>query len=238
MKVVKTSSFIDQVVTNTTTNKNRNGVIANLVQNRKEDDIANRIASTWDELQKQRTTARIQAVRSGVPAEEMSAKPEHMLSFVQQIMNSCAWSARKVLQSGQKTDLANGLDFSQDVAAQAGDIESARRQDVECALMDDFAKLNELHSWLCSNMSYMTDLDPLFLFAEKECVDEIAQVYEHTHMIMDFDELLTVLDDKAEELASQNAQKTTEYAATHVFGAEQSNGKTQLKPLKKTKKAA
>ena len=97
--------------------------------------------------------------------------------------------------------------------------------------MDDFQILNELHSWMCSEMNYMTDLDPLFLFAEKECVDEEQQVYEHTHMIMDFNDMLAVLEEKSKELSELANTKKRDHASTHVFGAKQ-------KPKAAKKKAA
>ncbi len=220
-------TFIDTVITNMSSNKNRNGTIAALVDSQDAPLAANRIALAWDVLVKQRKAANLEAIKTGVPAKEMAAKPEHVLSFVQQTMNSSCWAARRVLNSGKQTDMANGIDFSQDVAEQAGNIESAARKDVEVTLMDDFQILNELHSWLCSNMNYMTDLDPLFLFAEKVCIDEEQQIYEHIHMCMEFDHVLPVLDEKAIELSEQADTKQTEHAATHVFGAKAE--KPQLK---------
>jgi hypothetical protein len=212
-------TFIDTVITNMSSNKNRNGAIARLVDSQDAPLSANRIAMAWDVLTKKRKQANLEAIRSGVPAPAMTEKPEHMLSFVQNVMNTSCWAARRVLNSGLQTDLANGIDFSQDVAAQAGDIESARFADIEVTLMDDFAILNELHSWLCSNMNYMTDLDPLFVFAEKVEVEE--GVWEHAHMCMSFDDVLPVLEEKALELAEQADSKQTEHAATHVFGAKE-----------------
>lgn len=222
-------TFIDTVIANMSSKKNRNGTIANLVDSQNAPLAANRIALAWDVLVKQRKTANLQSIQTGVPAPTMAAKPEHLLSFVQQIMNSSCWAARRVLMSGLQTDMANGLDFSQDVAAQAGNIESAALRDIEVTLMDDFQILNELHSWLCSNMNYMTDLDPLFLFAEKVCVDEEQQIYEHIHMCMEFDDVLPVLDEKALELAEQADTKQTEHAATHVFGAKLESKVEKLK---------
>ncbi len=220
-------TYIDTIITNMSSKKNRNGNIAALVDAQDAPLAANRIALAWDVLVKQRKEANLEAVKSGVPAKEMTEKPEHMLSFVQQVMNSSCWAARRVLNSGMQTDMANGLDFSQDVAEQAGNIESAARKDVEVTLMDDFQILNELHSWLCSNMNYMTDLDPLFLFAEKVCIDEEQQIYEHSHMCMEFDDVLPVLNEKALELSELADTKQTEHAATHVFGAKAE--KPQLK---------
>lgn len=214
-------TFIDTVITNMTSNKNRNGAIAKLVDANDAPLAANRIANVMLDLAEKRQAARIDAVRSGVPAPEMTEKPEHMLSFVQQVMNSSCWAARRVANSGKQRDMANGLDFSQSVAEQAGNIASAALADVEVTLMDDFQILNELHSWMCSEMNYMTDLDPLFLFAEKECIDEEQQVYEHTHMIMDFNDMLSVLEEKSKELGELANTKKRDHASTHVFGAKQ-----------------
>ena len=224
-------TYIDTIITNMSSNKNRNGAIAKLVDANDAPLAANRVANVMLDLAEKRQTARIEAVRSGVPAPEMTEKPEHMLSFVQQVMNNCCWAARKVANSGKKRDMANGLDFSQSVAEQAGNIASAALKDVEVTLMDDFQILNELHSWMCSEMNYMADLDPLFLFAEKECVDEDQQVYEHTHMIMDFNDMLAVLEEKSKELSELANTKKRDHASTHVFGAKQ-------KPKAAKKKAA
>ena len=211
------STFISEVVTNMSAKTNRNGKIAQMVDSADAPLTANRIALVWDQLSKKRKAASKEAVVTGIPAKEMLEKPEHILSFVQQVMNSSCWAARRVINSGKQTDLANGLDFSQSVAEQAGNIESAHIKDVECTLMDDFQILNELHSWLCGQMNYMTDLDPLFLFSEKE---EVAEgIWEHTHMCMDINDVLPILDEKALELAEQGDTKVTEHAATHIFGA-------------------
>jgi len=210
------SSFIDQVVTNASDKTNRNGQIAKLIQKADAEHVANRIAIVWDNLSKERKRRSVEAVQTGIKAKEMLEKPEHILSFVQQMMNNSCWAARTVINSGKGTDLANGLDFSQSVAEQAGQFESARISDVEETLMHDFAVLNELHSWLCSEMNYMTDLDPLFLYAEKA---EIAdKVWEHVHMLMDINDVLPVLDEKALELAEQGDSKITEIARTRQFG--------------------
>ena len=228
----KNESFIDQVITNMSEKKNRNGAIARLVDSADHELAANRIAVVWDNLNDKRAAAKVEAVRSGNPAPEMLEKPEHMLSFIQQVMNTSCWAARRVIGSGKKTDLANGLDFSQSVAEQAGNIASSRIIDVEATLMDDFGILNELHSWLCSEMNYMTDLDPLFLFSEKVCIDEEQNIWEHTHMCMDINDVLPILDEKFLEISAEAAAKKKTHAATHIFGAKQKSV-TKIKPAKK-----
>jgi hypothetical protein len=228
----KNESFIDQVITNMSEKKNRNGAIARLVDSADHELAANRIAVVWDNLNDKRAAAKVEAVRSGNPAPEMLEKPEHILPFIQQVMNTSCWAARRVIGSGKKTDLANGLDFSQSVAEQAGNIASSRIIDVEATLMDDFGILNELHSWLCSEMNYMTDLDPLFLFSEKVCIDEEQNIWEHTHMCMDINDVLPILDEKFLEISAEAAAKKKTHAATHIFGAKQKSV-TKIKPAKK-----
>ena len=212
------SSFIDTVITKADSKQGgRNGIIAGMVQRQDAEHVANRIAMTYVQLTKERTRRRLESVRHGVPIEIMSEKPEHMLSFVQSMMNNCCWAARTVIRSGQAEEQANGLDFSQSVAEQAGVIESASIHDVEDTLMDDWSILNELHSWLCGQMSYMTDLEPLFLYAEKAEVE--PGVWEHVHQLMDLPDVLVALDEKALELAELADTKVNDYANKHVFGS-------------------
>lgn len=215
---MKQVTFLNEVISKMAGNDNRNGAIAKLVESQDKPLAANRIAVTFDQLGTQRSKARLEAIRAGVQAPEVELKPEHMLSFVQNVMNSSCWAARRTITAGVQTDQANGLDFSQSIAEQVANLESASIHDVEATLMDDFAILNELHQWLCGKMSYMADLDPLFLFAEKVCVDEERNIWEHAHMIMDFNDVLPVLDEKALVLAEQSAEEQTEEATTHVFG--------------------
>ncbi len=212
------SSFIDTVVTKADSKQGgRNGIIAGMVQRQDAEHVANRIALTFVALNNERRRRRIESVRQGVPIEIMSEKPEHMLSFVQSMMNNCCWAARTVIRSGQAEDQANGLDFSQSVAEQAGVIESASIHDVEDTLMDDWSILNELHSWLCGQMSYMTDLEPLFLYAEKAEVE--PGVWEHVHQLMDLPYVLVALDEKVLELAEQKDTVLVDYASKHQFGS-------------------
>jgi hypothetical protein len=215
----KNESFIDQIITNMSEKSNRNGTIAKRIEAADHETVANRIAIVWDDLGRERRVAKTESVRNGQPMRELTEKPEHMLSLIQQTMNNCCWSARTVINAGKSQDLANGLDFSQSIAEQAGNIASSRIVDVESTLMNDFSVLNELHSWLCSQMNYMADLDPLFLYAEKEEIEE--GVWEHTHMCMDINDVLPILDEKIIELAEQGDTNITKFASTHVFGARQ-----------------
>jgi hypothetical protein len=214
----KFSSFIDTVVTKADSKHGgRNGIIAGMVQRQDADHVANRIAMTFVELTRERTRLRLEAKRNGLPIEAMSVKPEHMLSFVQSMMNNCCWAARAVVRSGQAEEQAIGIDFSQDVAKQAGLLETACIHNCEDTLMDDWATLNELHTWLCTQMNYMTDLDPLFLYAEK--VEVEPGVWEYAHQLMDFPYVLIALDEKVLELAEKKEGVLVDYASHHQFGS-------------------
>ena len=212
------SSFIDTVVTKADSKQGgRNGIIAGMVQRQDAEHVANRIALTFVALNNERRRRRIESVRQGVPIEIMSEKPEHMLSFVQSMMNNCCWAARAVVRSGQAEEQATGIDFSQSVAEQAGLLETACMHNCDDTLMDDWATLNELHTWLCTQMNYMTDLDPLFLYAEKAEVE--PGVWEHVHQLMDFPYVLVALDEKVLELAEKKDDVLVDYANKHVFGS-------------------
>ena len=211
------TSFIDAVVTKADSKQGgRNGIIAGMVQAQDADHVANRIAMTYVDLVNKRKRLRAESVRAGVPIEIMSEKPEHMLGFVQSMMNNCCWAARSVIRAVQAEEQANGLDFSQSVAEQAGFLETPTHRNVEVTLLDDWATLNELHSWLCSQMSYMIDLDPLFLYAEKAQVED--GVWENVHQLMDLPSVLCALDEKALQLTLAADTKIVDFAARHKFG--------------------
>lgn len=210
-------SFLDKALTDMSEGSNRNAVIAGLVQSQNHAEPANRIALEFLDLQKQRTTNRIDAIKAGTEVPVMEVKPEHMLSFVQQLMNKCCWNGRRIANTNKNEDFANGIDFSQAVADQEANLESNAVQDVRTTIHDDFNVLNELHSWLCGKCNYMTDLDPLFLFAQKTEVSD--GVWEFTHQLMDFDDVVPVLEEINLELQEAAEGKQVDFATNHTFGA-------------------
>ena len=210
-------SFLDNALTEMSENTNRNGVIAGLVQGQPHDQPANRILLTFVELNQLRKTNRIAAIRAGTEIPVMEVKPEHVLSFVQQLMNKCCWNGRRVVNAGVTEDFANGIDFSMPVAEQAANLDSDSAAAVRNTIHDDFNVLNELHSFLCLKCNYMTDLDPLYLFAQKA---EVADgVWEFTHQVMDFDDVLPVLEDISLDLQEAAELEEGNFARDHVFGA-------------------
>jgi len=210
-------SFLDKALTDMSEKDSRNAKIASLVQDQNHESPANRIALTFNDLVEARKNNRIAAFRLGVAPEVMDVKPEHVLSFVQQLMNKCCWNARKVANTNKNDDLANGIDFSQPIAEQEANLESNSVGNVRTTVHDDFNVLNELHSWLCGKCNYMTDLDPLYLFAQKQEVD--IDVWEFVHQLMDFDDVLPVLEEINLELQETADAEQAEFAANHTFGA-------------------
>ena len=216
---MNTASFLDNTLLEMEDHKTVSGAIAKAVQATDHPNPLNRIAMAWDAQRQARKNANIIAVRTGVPAQELDWKPERMLSFIQQLMNQIGWSARRVLKTNNTADLANGIDFSQDVAEQAANLESASRDNVVSTYEDDFSGLLQVHSWLASNMSYLTEVNDLYFYAESKNVAEEGEPphYELVQSLMEFDDVMAHLDNKAELLAEEAEGKISEEAATMDF---------------------
>lgn len=213
----KISSFIDTVITKCTSTKTKNGTIACMVQNQDGRHVANRIAMTYVDLTKERNRRRLEAKRLGNPIDPMDIKPEHMLSFVQSMMNNCCWAAHTVIRAARTEDQATGIDFTIPIAEQAGLQDSHSMHNCSDTLMDDWAIMNELHTWLCGQMNYMTDLEQLYLYAEKAEIE--PGHWEYIHQLMDFEDVLPLLDEKLIELATQKEDQLAEYAQRYEFGS-------------------
>ena len=227
-------SFIDNALTEMSEGDNRDAKIAALVQQQDHPAAANRVALTFTTLAKARKQARIDAVRQGLnTTPQVELKPEHMLSFVQKLMNKVCWNARRLVLSQLDDDAANGIDFSMDMADQLANLESNTMKAVTAQVNDDFSILNEVHSWFCSKCNYMTDLDPLYMFAQKEQVapdtDELfaaaeveaPEVWEFTHQLMDFNDIFPALGEIALQLQEKADDGDAEFAAMHSFGAKE-----------------
>tara|TARA_S200000501_G_C20852844_1_gene756441 strand:- start:977 stop:1654 length:678 start_codon:yes stop_codon:yes gene_type:complete len=215
----KNVSFIDNALDSISKGSSKNATIATRVMGGTHAKPANRIAELYTILKAERSANRIAAVQNGVAEITMEVKPEHLLPFIQYLMNQCCWSARRVVNSNPEEDFANGIDFSQPVAEQEANLESAQLKDVEVTINDDFSILLELHTWLASKMNYMTDIDSLYMFAQKTCVDEANNVWEFEHQCSEFAEVLSVLSEITLQLQDKADEEEAEFAATHEFGA-------------------
>jgi|SaaInlV_100m_DNA_5_1039725.scaffolds.fasta_scaffold24322_2 hypothetical protein len=200
-------TFLNSVVESMESRKTTDGTIAKYINKVADhDDVANRIAIARHQLATERSR-NMEMAKLGAETAELPFKPEVLLSFTQRVMNQACWAARRVLRSGQAEDMGTGIDFSQDVAEQAAGLESAARELVECTLMDDFQTLNNLHNFLQSKMSYLDNVEPLFLFAESVKVED--GVYEPVNQLMDFDDVMSMLDERSLEI--QEKQEAEDY---------------------------
>lgn len=209
-----TNSFIADAVAKIADGRNMNGDAAREVLKQDHKNPANQIALCYLNLQRQRLEAAREEKDTGVRGNDPIVKPEFMLSFVQSLMNQICWNGRRLYLSNNAEDFANGIDFSQDVAEQVG--VSVDNGHISELIDDDFMTLNNLHTWLAGQMSYLTNIEPLFHFAQSEKVDDAWVV---THQCTSFDDAMVVMTEIVEQLDVNATVKQREEAATIDFSA-------------------
>ena len=208
------NSFLQEALSKMAETTSKTGIVARAIENQSHANVANQIALTFLAFQKQRLDASVALKTTGVEGEGPVAKPEFILSFVQQLMNQVCWQARRLTVANNQEEFANGIDFSQDVAEQVG--VSSETENVSQFVDDDFMTLNNLHTWLGAQMSYLNDIQPLYYFAQNE---EIDGVWQQTHAAMSFYDAQCVMTEIVEKLTeNQEAAKVTE-AASMDFSA-------------------
>jgi hypothetical protein len=217
------ASFIDTTITAMESHKGSNGAIAKYLNAINHESPLNRIAIAFTQLNNQRKNDRLETLRSGVPVESvLVCKPERLLSFCQNIMNQCCWAALRVSKAGKKEDLANGLDFSQDVAEQAGNIASSSAKDIKVTLDDDWNGLSRVQGWMAEQYSYLTEIEPVYMYSESEqrlIENSVSTEYVVVFQSMEMDDIFTYLNDKAEQLAADSDAAKTEEATSTDFTA-------------------
>ena len=207
-------SFVADAVAKMADARNMNGVAAREVLRQDHKNPANQIALCYLSLNRQRLGAGRQEKDTGVRGNDPIVKPEYMLTFIQSLMNQVCWNARRLYLSNNKEEFANGIDFSQDVAEQVGvSVESGHIGEL---VDDDFMTLNNLHTWLAGQMSYLTIIEPLFHFAQSEKIDDVWVV---THQCTSFDDAMVVMTEIVEQLDVDTTVKQREEAATIDFSA-------------------
>ena len=207
-------SFIADAVVKMADARNMNGDAAREILKQDHKNPANQIALCYLSLNRQRLEAARQEKDTGVRGNDPIVKPEFLLSFVQSLMNQVCWNARRLHISNNTEDFANGIDFSQDVAEQVG--VSVDNGHISELVDDDFMTLNNLHTWLAGQMSYLTNIEPLFHFAQSEKIDDEWVV---THQCTSFDDAMVVMKEIIEQLDVNATVKQREEAATMDFSA-------------------
>jgi len=207
------NSFIAEAIVTMSEKSNLNSLIANEVLRQDHKQAANQIAMMYLQLQDERRQAKRDEKTEGTSAQ-LVANPEYMLTFVQAVMNQICWNARRLFIANSAEDMATGIDFSQDIADQVG--VSVNNSNISEIVDDDFMTLNNLHSWLASQMSYLNDIDSLYHFSQSENVDGYWQV---TKQCTSFDDAFDAMQEIVEQLNIESAGKLMEEARGLDFSA-------------------
>jgi hypothetical protein len=124
------------------------------------------IGLAFFQCQIDREKARQQMQDLGTSTTEPAFKPERFLSFVQSVMNSVCWAARKYDVALERPDFGTGLDYANDLAETLG-IEPVDKKGLVGIVDADFVHLDVLHSAMMGRMTYLTNVDPLFHFEQR-----------------------------------------------------------------------
>jgi len=206
-------SFISDAIVAMSEKQNMNGDAARIVLKQDHAKPANQIALTYLSLNNQRQEAIREEKTTGVRVDPV-VKPEYMLTFVQSLMNQICWSGRRLFIANSAEDFANGIDFSQDVAEQVG--VSVDNSHISEVIDDDFMTLNNLHTWLAAQMSYLTNIEPLFHFSQTEKIDD---EWVTTHQCTSFDDAFDVMTEIVESLDVKQVEAKQQEAASMDFSA-------------------
>ena len=210
-KIMETLTFIDSTITAMSEKSNKFALIARTIQSQDHASAANRIALAYIQLDTDRRAAK----RANL---EPAVKPEQMFSFLQALMNQCCWAARRVLFAQNVADSAlqaSGIDFSEAIADDAG-VSGTKSEDINTLIEEDFFVLNNVQSWLAGRMNYLTEIDDLAVFADREVNDNNEWVLKHS--ALSFDEALPIMDMMLDDMREQEAVVVHDQAASTDFG--------------------
>ncbi len=219
------NSFIDAIITHMSNARvkksgepTKTALIAQRVQEQQHPNVLNRIAMTYVSLSHDRALAK-------AANQQPTLKPEHLVSFVQNAANQVCWAARRYARSQElqeADDQANGLDFSQDVAAQLN-VEPMSARELADAVEQDAFCLGNVYLYLAGKMSYLEDLPEFSLFQESgPVIDEgTGEVIEWlvTATADTLDGARSLMDMAVERLNTEQIAKDGEEAQTADFGA-------------------
>ena len=208
------NSFIATAIAKIATQKGVRGDIAKVVESMDHDSPLNRIALTYNAFNNQRRQATIAEKETGVRGIDPIAKPEQLLSFVQEVMNQVCWQARRLHNANLQEEYANGIDFTQDVGEQVGVY--TENSNITEYVDDDFLALNNLQSWLAGKMNYLTDIEPLYYFSQSE-QDPASGGWISKYNTMSFGDSQSAMDTIIEELEEKSERLETEEAASFDF---------------------
>lgn len=230
-----TISMIDGAITKMSEGKGNSALVAKLVQKQPATEPARRIALAAAHLMgERRKFSVLDKADNGTRVKDMDCKPEHLLSFPQQIMNSLCWTIRRLRiqqeRDREATDMMESAmlaDFGpESISERLAELEeeagieepiSASDENLLEILDDDFRIMMKVDSWLKKHMSYITG-DDLYIFAEST-KDEETGHWSITKSAMTFDDALIIMEEAVEGLGEKEAAKMMESALTADFAA-------------------
>ena len=214
-------SFIDGVITANAIKKSAFGKASALVEARNEEHFANRIGGAWAALIAERNQLRVlDQAENTTLVRDMPVKPEMFLSLCQFLMNQACWAARRYIRAEEQTQIEEkirgitGIDFSQAVAEDVG-IEPMDLTTIEEALDTDFTAMLHLQSYLAKTMSYLSDIEDLHLYADRE---QEGEVWKVTATADTFEEARVIMDEVVSKMRDREDKKLTETMTTMDFG--------------------
>ena len=220
MTTATVPSFVDGAITANSIKKSAFGKATALVEKRNEDHFANRIGGAWATLISEHNQLRIMDQEdNGTRVRDMPVKPEMFLSLCQFLMNQACWAARRYIRAEEQTQIeekirgVTGIDFSQDVAEEVG-IEPMDLTEIEETLDEDFKAMLHLHSYMASTMNYLSNIEDLHLYADREQEGEVwrvtatADTFEEARILMDG--VVTKMRDR-EDKALTETMSTTDF---------------------------
>jgi hypothetical protein len=220
METEKIASFIDGAITANSIKKSSFGKATALVENRNEEHFTNRIGGAWAALINDRNNLRkLDETDNGIRVKSMPIKPEMFLSLCQFLMNQACWSARRYIRADEQTKIGElirgvtGVDFSQDVAEEAG-IEPMDLTEIEITLDEDFMCMMRLHSYMATKMNYLSNIEDLYLFADRE---QEGEVWKLTGAAMTFEEARDLMDGTVIKMREREEKNLTESMTTTDF---------------------
>jgi hypothetical protein len=207
--VKQTSNFLTAVLVEQQTRDTKQGIFTKMVENDEHEHFHDRVAFTMFRLDDERTALRDTAKANGHPPQSVKVEytPEYMKSYIQKIMNSCSWAARKATTARTKPEdrasMMSGLDWGDDMAQQLGVVAQNTVQEVKSALDNDFIYLSKIMAFLDIQLNYIP-AKPLALYAEDALVNEEDNVWERVYETYDFDEAMSHLETQLELLQEQS----------------------------------
>jgi hypothetical protein len=214
-------SFVDGAITANSVKKSAFGKATALVELRNEEHFANRIGGAWATLIAERNQLRIMDQETNSTfVRDMPVKPEMFLSLCQFLMNQACWAARRYIRAEEQTKIeekvrgVTGIDFSQGVAEDIG-IEPMDVTELEETLNTDFTAMLHLQSYLATTMNYLSDIEDLHMYADREQEGEVWRV---TATADTFEDARDIMDEVVVKMREREQGKLTETMTTMDFG--------------------